>query len=75
MATPQERYFEGLMLRARNDRYPSQQLLSRIERTFVNSDQVVEYVEMLLEKMDETWFPSAQMLDRLQRMFERVAAA
>ena len=75
MATLQERYFEVLLHRARNDRYPSGQMLDRIERALGTSEQVTEYVEMLVDKVDETWYPSGQMLDRIQRVLEHVAAA
>ncbi len=69
MATPsQERLFEVLMERVRTDRYPSHQLLNRIEATMWTSEQMVEYVDMLIEKIDESWYPSHQLLDRAQRM-------
>ncbi len=74
MATSQERFFDMLMERVRSDRYPSGQLLDRIEGGFWNPDQLVEYVEMLLDKADETWYPSSQLLDRIQRMLTIVAA-
>jgi hypothetical protein len=75
MTTIQEHYYEVLTHRVRNDRYPSHQLLDRIERALATSDQIADYVEMLIEKVDETWYPSGQMLDRIQRMLERTAAA
>jgi aspartyl-tRNA synthetase len=68
MASSQERYYEILMERVRNDRYPSPQLLDRIEQSFWTAEQVADYVEMLLDKIDETWFPSGQLLDRVQRI-------
>lgn len=75
MATIQQAYYDILMNRVRNDRYPSHQLLDRIEVALATSEQVAEYVAMLIEKVDETWYPSHQMLDRIQRMFERAATA
>jgi aspartyl-tRNA synthetase len=74
-ATAQERYFEGLMDRVREDRYPSHQLLDRIEASFWTSQQVIEYVDMLLEKMDDSWYPSKQILARIQRLLAYTAAA
>ena len=50
-ATAQERYFDGLMERVREDRYPSTELLDRIEASFWTTEQVVDYVDMLLEKL------------------------
>ncbi len=74
MATIQERYFDVLLHRVRNDRYPSNQLLDRVEQALATNDQIAEYVDMLVDKVDETWYPSGQMLDRVQRMLEMVAA-
>ena len=73
--TAQERYFDGLMERVREDRYPSHQLLDRIEASFWTADQVVEYVDLLVAKMQESWYPSKQMMDRVQRLLAYTAAA
>ncbi len=75
MATSQERLYEMLMERVRDDRYPSHQLLDRIEASLWNTEQVVEYVDMLLEKIDASWYPSGQLLDRVQRMMALTAIA
>lgn len=73
--TSQARLLEILMERVRSDRYPSSQLLDRIEAAFWTPDQVTEYVDMLLEKIDETWYPSGQLLDRVQRLLGATARA
>lgn len=75
MPATQERYLEMLMERIRQDRFPSHQLLDRIEATFWTSEQVVDYVDLLLEKADEAWYPSGQLLDRIQRLLAVTAAA
>ena len=71
--TIQQHYFDVLIHRIRNDKYPSHQLMDRIERALATSEQIAEYTEMLVEKVDETWYPSGQMLDRIQRIMERTA--
>jgi hypothetical protein len=71
----QQAYFDVLMKRVRTDRYPSHQLMNRIESALATSEQVAEYVAMLIEKVDETWYPSGQMLDRIQRMLVRTVRA
>jgi aspartyl-tRNA synthetase len=68
MPASQERYYEMLMERVRNDRYPSHQLLDRIEASFWTPEQLHEYVEMLVDKADEAWYPSHQLLARIQRL-------
>ena len=73
MATIQQHYFDVLMHRVRNDKYPSLQLMDRIEAALTTPDQVAAYTDMLIDKVDETWYPSGQMLDRIQRIMERTA--
>ncbi len=74
MASPsQERMFEVLMERVRSDRYPSHQLLDRLEAAFYTPQQVTEYVDMLIDKIDESWYPSGQLLDRVQRILVATA--
>ena len=75
MATAQERYVAMLMERIRQDRYPSLQLMERVEAAFWTQEQVEEYVDLLLEKADESWYPSGQILDRIHRILSSVATA
>ena len=69
----QQRYYDVLMERVRTDRYPSHQLLDRIETSIWTAEQVSDYVEMLIEKVDETWYPSHQLLARIERMLQIAA--
>jgi aspartyl-tRNA synthetase len=75
MPATQERYFEMLMERVRTDRYPSHQLLDRIEASFWTPEQIHEYLEMLIDKADESWYMSHQLLARIQRLLAVVASA
>ena len=75
MPASQERFFEMLMERVRDDRYPSLQLLARIEAAIWTPEQYHEYVELLIDKADQAWYTSPQLLDRIQRMLARAAAA
>jgi hypothetical protein len=70
----QQRYYDVLMERVSTDRYPSGQLLDRLEACLYTPEQVVRYVDMLIQKVDESWYPSGQLLDRLQRMLQLAAA-
>ncbi len=69
----QQRYFDILIERVRNDRYPSHQLLDRLEATLFTSEQYAEYVDVLITKVDEAWYPSGQLMDRVQRMMSLAA--
>jgi hypothetical protein len=75
MPALQQRYYDILMERVRTDRYPSHQLLNRLEATIYTPEQVIEYVDMLITKNDESWYPSGQMLDRVERMLRIAAVA
>jgi hypothetical protein len=71
----QERYFEMLMERVSTDRYPSHQLLDRIEASFWTPEQIHEYLEMLIDKADESWYMSHELLARIQRLLAVAATA
>jgi hypothetical protein len=75
MPTLQDRYLAILMERVRQDRYPSHQLLDRIENAFWTPEQIATYVDVLLEKVDESWYPSLRLLDRIHQVLVRAAAA
>ena len=49
--------------------------MNRLEATIFSSEQMVEYVDLLLEKVDESWYPSGELLDRIDRMLRLAAAA
>lgn len=74
MAPLQQRYFDILAERVRNDRYPSLQLMDRLEAAIYTPEQLTEYIDTLISKVDESWYPSGQMLDRLQRMLQIAAS-
>ena len=73
MASAQERYVAMLMERIRQDKYPSHQLMNRVEAAFWTPEQLAEYVDLLIEKADESWYPSGQLLDRIHRMLAMTA--
>jgi hypothetical protein len=75
MTPLQQRYYDILMDRIREDRYPSHQLLDRIEASIWSAEQMVDYVDLLLEKIDEDHYPSHQLLDRIERMMMLGAVA
>jgi hypothetical protein len=64
----QERYFEILMDRVRYDKFPSHQLLDKLETAIATPEQFVRYTEMLIENVQTTRYPSHQLLERIQRM-------
>jgi hypothetical protein len=69
---PQDRYMEILMEKVRNDRYPSGELLDRIELAVRTHGQAAEYLDVLYEKIDGDRYPSGEMLNRIERAMKRV---
>jgi predicted DNA-binding ArsR family transcriptional regulator len=51
-----------------DDRYPSGELMDRLEAAFTSREQVENYLDVLLEKIEDDHYPSKQMLDRVHRL-------
>ena len=68
MATAQERYYELILEKVAADRYPSGELMDRLEAAMSSREQLEEYLDVLLEKIEDDQYPSKQMLDRLHRL-------
>jgi hypothetical protein len=56
------------------DPYPSRLHMDMLEATLSDPDQVVEYLEALIEKVENTRFPSHTMLERIQRIVAMMPA-
>ena len=75
MTPLQQQYFDLLMERVSTDRYPSLQLLDRLEAMIYTPQQVIAYLDLLISKIDESWYPSGQLMNRAERMLSLAAAA
>jgi hypothetical protein len=65
MATPRDRYYELVLDKIRDDRYPSGELMDRLEASLASRAELEEYLEVLLDKVGDDRYPSKQMLDRV----------
>jgi hypothetical protein len=63
-----ETYVELLLDRVRQENYPNPDHLDRIEAAVRSPEQIVEYAEVLLSKVERTRSPSGAILDRLDRL-------
>lgn len=61
-----DRYIEILFDKIAQDKYPSGELMDRIE-SVLDREHVDEYLELLFQKVEECRYPSKQMLDRIVR--------
>jgi hypothetical protein len=68
----QERYVEILMEKVRADRYPSGDLMDRIEAKIQTREQAEGYLELLFEKIEGSRYPSKELLDRIGRVSSAV---
>ena len=68
-----DRYVELLFDKVREDRYPSGELLDRIEAALANREQAAEYLDLLVSRVEDSRYPSHQLLDRIERLAKRVA--
>jgi len=68
MANAQDRYFDLVLEKIEDDRYPSGELMDRLEAAFTTRRQVEDYLEVLLDKIEVDHYPSKQMLDRVHRL-------
>jgi hypothetical protein len=66
--TLRERYVELLLDRVRREPYPSTEHMDLLEASMNDPQQLVEYLEALLEKVEATRFPSHSLLRRIQRI-------
>jgi hypothetical protein len=74
MATqsPHQRYVHILMERVRRDTYPSGSDLDRIEQFISTPEELVDYLEYLFDKVEESR-PSAELMNRLERILALAA--
>lgn len=61
-----DRYMQLLLDKIRQDRYPSGELMDRVE-ILLDREHVDDYVEILFEKIENDHYPSKQLLDRVAR--------
>lgn len=61
-----DRYMRILFDRLNESKYPSGELMDRIE-ILLDREHVDEYVDMLFERVEGDRYPSKQLLDRIAR--------
>ena len=69
-----ERYVQILLDRIRAEPYPSLAQMDLLEATVTSPQQLAEYLEALMEKVESTRFPSLTLMRRIQRITSRLPA-
>jgi hypothetical protein len=72
--TIQQRFNQMLLEKVRTDPFPSLEHMNLFEATVRDPDQLVEYLEILMEKVESTRFPSLGLLRRIQRIAAQLPA-
>jgi hypothetical protein len=72
--TIRERFVDLLLERVKSDPYPSRLHMDMLEASMNDPDQLAEYLEALIEKVEKTRFPSHAMLERIQRIVAMLPA-
>jgi hypothetical protein len=75
MESPRDRYFEIVLEHIADDRYPSGELMNRLEAALASREQLESYIGVLLDKIENDRYPSGQMLDRVLRLIPAAEAA
>jgi hypothetical protein len=63
-----ERITNSLLREVTEPNYPSVTMLNRVEAALVTEEDLANYVEVLVEKVESTRYPSTEMLNRLDRL-------
>jgi hypothetical protein len=63
-----DRYYELVLEKIAEDRYPSGELMDRLEAGITTREQLQGYLQVLLDKVENDHYPSKQMLDRVRRL-------
>jgi hypothetical protein len=70
-----QRYVDYLFKQAGEERYPSHQILARIEAAITDRETAERYVDLLMSQAEDQRYPSLLMLDRAKRIVTRLAVA
>jgi hypothetical protein len=66
------RIVDSLMEKVEDTRFPSSELLDRVENAIRTEDELSEYAEILVKKLENTRFPSKELFNRLERIAEQL---
>jgi len=66
-------YMDALLDRATSVRYPSKELLDRVENLAFTPEQAERLIRYLIAQLNATRYPSHQLLDRAERILFGIA--
>jgi hypothetical protein len=72
--TIQDRYVQLLLEHVKQEQFPSPVWMDMLEAAMRRPEQLAEYLEALMEKVESTRFPSLSMLQRIHRITSMLPA-
>jgi hypothetical protein len=67
MSEANDRYVDYILRRIDQDKYPSGELMDRVELALDSQEHVAAYLDVLFEKVESCNYPSRFILDRIGR--------
>jgi len=64
----QDAYMEALIDRITSTRYPSKELMDRVENLAHKREYAEMFLAYLIDSVDKTKYPSHQIMDRIERI-------
>jgi hypothetical protein len=67
-----QRLLEMQIEQLRDEKFPSVEMMNRVERSLQTREQLEEYARILLEKLESTRFPTLAMRNRLEAVADKL---
>ena len=67
-----KRLTQNLLDEINDVQFPSVTMMNRVESTFATQEDLADYIEVLVKKVEATRFPSIPMLNRLDGLLDQL---
>jgi predicted transcriptional regulator len=67
-----KRLTQSLLDEINDVQFPSVTMMNRVESTLATQDDLADYIEVLVKKVEATRFPSISMLNRLDGLLDQL---
>jgi hypothetical protein len=67
-------YMEAVLERITSVRYPSMELMDRVEHLAHKREYAEQFVEYLIDSVERVQYPSHQIMDRIERILYGMSA-
>jgi predicted transcriptional regulator len=67
-----QRLTQSLLDEINDVQFPSVTMMNRVESTLATQDDLADYIEVLVKKVEATRFPSISMLNRIDGLLDQL---